>query len=199
MSRPKSSKRRRTEAHAYVAPPTASASSLLRGGSDRVFQKLVFDLFTISARLEDIRIHLASRMNITASQYSVLRAVAALQAPDGVSIGTVADHLHVTSAFITAQSRGLVEQDLLAKQEDQTDRRVSLLSLTRKGERIVDEIVEQVRPINDMFFGTLERSEVDALSGIIDKLVQSSRDAIVRISAERQEASLSSRDRHTAV
>jgi len=199
MSRPKSSKRRRAESHAYVAPPTASASSLLRGGSDRLFQKLVFDLFTISARLEDIRMHLASRMHISASQYSVLRAVAALQAPDGVSIGTVADHLHVTSAFITAQSRGLVEQDFLDKQEDQTDRRVSLLSLTRKGERIVDEIVEQVRPINDMFFGTLERSEVDALSGIIDKLVQSSRDAIVRISAERQEASLSSRDRHTAV
>jgi|SRR5262245_26411509 len=199
MSLPKASKRRRTEPNAYVAPQTVSAQSLLRRGSDRTFQKLVFDLFTISARLEDVRLHLASQMRMSASQYSVLRAVAALQGPEGVSIGSVADYLHVTSAFITAQSRGLVERGLLDKREGPTDRRVSLLSLTANGERLVDQVVELVRPINDLFFGTLERSEFDALSAIMDKLIQSSRNAMVRISSERQEAWLSARDRRSAV
>ena len=199
MSNSKSSKRRRAKSQPYLAPPTVSAPSLLRGGSDRVFQKLVFDLFTISARLEDVRLHLASRMGISTPQYSLMRAVAALQGAEGVSIGTVADHLHVSSAFIAAQSRSLVERDLLLKQEDETDRRVSLLSLTPRGESLVDAVAEQVRPVNDIFFGILERREFDDLSAIVDKLVQSSRNAIVQISSERQEASLSTRDGRVAV
>jgi DNA-binding MarR family transcriptional regulator len=197
MSITKISKRRLTETHAYVAPPTVSAPGLLQGGSDRTFQKLVFDLFTISARLEDVRIHVASRMAISPPQYSVLRAVAALQGPRGVSIGAIADHLNVSSAFITAQSRGLFERDLMHKREDATDRRVSRVSLTRKGEGLVDDIVEQVRPINDIFFGVLGVREFDALSAIVDKLVQSSRNAMIRIAADRYEASLFTRDRRS--
>lgn len=96
----------------------------------------------------------------------------AAQGRQGVSIGTVADHLHVTNAFITAQSRGLAERGLLDKQEDEADR---------------------VRPINDTFFGVLDRHEFDALAAIMEKLVQSSRTALIRLSAERQEASLSTR------
>jgi hypothetical protein len=53
----------------------------------------------------------------------------------------------------------------LGKKEDVTDQRVSLLSLTRKRERVVDEVVEEVRPIDDMFFGTLERGDSAALAG----------------------------------
>ena len=197
MSISKVSKRRLTETRTYMAPPTVSVPSLLRGGSDRIFQKLVFDLFTISARLEDVRMHLASRIGISTPQYSVLRAVAVLQGPQGVSIGAIADHLNVSSAFITAQSRGLFERGFLDKREDPTDRRVSRVSLTRKGERLVDDIVEQVRPINDVFFGVLDKGEFDALSAIIDKLVQSSRNAVIQIASDRHEASLSTRDRRS--
>jgi MarR family transcriptional regulator, organic hydroperoxide resistance regulator len=167
----------------------------MRGGNDRVFQKLVFDIFTISARMEQIRLHLASRMGISSPQYSVLRAVASLQGEEGVSIGIVAEHLHVTSTFITAQSRLLAQRDFLTKKQDATDRRISLLSLTPKGERLVDEVVDQVRPINDMFFGVLQKSEFEALSAIMEKLVDSSRNAIVHISSRNQEASLLTRDK----
>jgi DNA-binding MarR family transcriptional regulator len=198
MSISRLSKRRRADAIAYVAPPTVSAPNLLRAGSDRVFQKLVFDLFTISARLEGVRLHLASRMGVSGPQYSILRAVAALQGQEGISIGTVAEYLQVTNAFITAQSRALAHHGFLNKKEDVTDRRVSLLSLTRRGERFVDDVVEQVRPINDIFFGTLESSEFDALSAIMDKLVESSRNAVVRMSSENHEALLSTRDRRGA-
>jgi len=129
----------------YVAPPSVSLPSLLRGGSDRTFQQLVFDFFTISARIEQVRVHFASRMGISGPQYSVLRAVAALQGDEGVSIGLIAEHLHVTSTFITVQSGVLVQRGFLKKREDATDRRVSRLSLTLKGEGLVDAIVNEVR------------------------------------------------------
>src|SRR5262249_28980661 len=179
----------------YLAPPSVSAPSLLQGGSDRIFQKLIFNLFTISARIEQVRVHYAFRMGVSGPQYSLLRAVAFLQGSEGVSVGIAAEHLHVTSAFITAQSRALLQRGFLKKKEDPTDRRVSRLSLTLKGERLVDEIVEEVRPINDVVFGTLQKSDLKPLSAIMEKLVVSSRAAIVQISSQDQRVLLSNRDK----
>jgi DNA-binding MarR family transcriptional regulator len=183
---------------AYLTPPSVSAPSLLPAGSDRAFQKLVFDLFTISARIERIRVHFASRLGISGPQYSLLRAVASLQGNEGVSIGIVAEHLNVTSTFITAQSGMLARRGFLKKREDTADRRVSRLSLTKKGERLVDEIVQDVRPINDIFFGGLQKGEFEALSTIMEKLVDSSRNAIIQISSHDKEASLSNRDKRVS-
>ena len=59
---------------------------------------------------------------------------------------------------------------------------------------MVHEIVDGVRPINDLFFGRLETGEFNALSAIMAKLVDSSRDAIVQITSQDQLASLSKRD-----
>jgi len=179
----------------YLAPPSVSAPSLLRAGSDRAFQKLVFDLFTISARIERVRVHIASRMGISGPQYSLLRAVASLQGKEGVSIGTVAEHLHVANTFITAQSGVLVRRGLLKKEEDAIDRRVSRLTLTSKGERLVDQIVEEARPINDVFFGGLQKGEFETLSAVVEKLVDSSRNAMVQISSQDQRALLLDRDK----
>jgi DNA-binding MarR family transcriptional regulator len=179
----------------YVAPPSVSLPSLLRGGNDRTFQQLVFDFFTISERIEQVRVHFASRMGISGPQYSVLRAVAALHGSDGVSIGVVAEHLHVTSTFITVQSGVLAQRGFLKKKEDATDRRISRLSLTLNGERLVDAIVNEVRSVNNVFFGVLRREEFDALSAIMKKLVGSSRAAILQITAQDQQAVLSNRDK----
>jgi DNA-binding MarR family transcriptional regulator len=179
----------------YLAPPSVSIPALLRAGSDHIFQKLIFDLYTISERIEQVRVHFASRVGISGPQYSLLRAVAFLQGQRGVSIGIVAKHLHVASPFITAQSRELLQRGLLEKKEDTADRRVSRLSLTVKGERLVDQIVQKVRPINDLFFGTLQKSEFEALSTIMGKLVDSSRSAIAQISSQDHGVLLSNRGR----
>jgi DNA-binding MarR family transcriptional regulator len=152
-------------------------------------------LFTISARIERIRVHFASRLGISGPQYSLLRAVASLQGREGVSIGIVAEHLHVTSTFVTAQSRMLAQRGFLKKREDTDDRRISRLSLTLKGERLVDEIIEGVRPINDIFFGGLQKKEFEAFSAIMEKLVESSRNAMIKISSQEEESLLSNRDK----
>jgi DNA-binding MarR family transcriptional regulator len=174
---------------------TVSAPSLLRGGSDRAFQKLIFDLFTVAGRLEKVRVHFASRGGISGPQYSLLRAVAFLQGEEGVSIGLVAQHLQVTSAFITAQSEILVQRDYVSKKDDQTDRRISRLALTARGERLLDQIIEELRPLNDRFFGGLQKAEFDALGDIMAKLVGSSRETLAQLSSLAQAESLSSRDR----
>jgi DNA-binding MarR family transcriptional regulator len=134
-------------------------------------------------------------MGISGPQYSLLRAVASLQGEEGVRVGIVAEHLNVTNTFITAQSGVLAQRGLLRKKEDASDRRASRLSLTLKGERLVDEIIEEVRPINDVFFGGLQKGEFEVLSAIMEKLVDFSRSAIVQISSQHHETALSSRDK----
>jgi DNA-binding MarR family transcriptional regulator len=178
----------------YRMGNSVSATALLRRGSDRAFQKLVFDLFSVAARLERVRVHFASRVGISGPQYTLLRAVASLQGEEGVSIGTVAEHLHVTSAFVTAQSGLLVQRNFISKKDDSTDRRISRLSLTANGERLVDEIITEVRPLNDLFFGRLGKDEFDALTGLMEKLLDSSRDAMVHLNSQAQAQLLSSRD-----
>src|SRR5215469_785697 len=178
----------------HEAQLSVSIPALLRGGTDRSFQRLLFDLFTLAERLERVRVHVASRIGLSGPQYSLLRGVAALQGNEGVSIGVLAEHLHVTSAFVAVQSGVLVQRGLLSKKDDASDRRISRLSLTATGGRLVDTAIEEVRPINDSFFGTLREDEFNGLAAIVNKLVDSSRDAMVHISSCKEAALLTTRD-----
>ena len=188
--------KRRPSSGVTSSPPSqsVSAASLLRHGSDRHFQRLIFNLFIIAERIERVRLHVASRSGITGSQYTLLRAVVALRAKDDVTIGKLADALNVSSAFVAAQSGVLAQRGYINKNSDLTDRRVSRLSLTPRGERLVEHILREVRPINDLFFGGLSKAEFEALSVIITKLVESSRLAMSRLTAEQQRALLSQSD-----
>src|SRR5262245_9493951 len=104
-----------SEARSYVLPPTISRDALLANGSDRRFRSLVADLFTVSARMEIVRDHLGRKLGITGPQYSLIVAIARLQGAGGVSVGTVAQALHVSSAFVATETGKLVRRRFLAK------------------------------------------------------------------------------------
>ena len=62
--------------------------------------------------MEIVREHLGRQMGITGPQYSVLVAVAHLQGEGGVSVGALAQALHVSSAFIATETRKLADAGL---------------------------------------------------------------------------------------
>ena len=74
--------RRQPEATAAL-PATASRQALLEAGSDDRFRQLVYDLLTISVRMETAREHLARRLGVSGPQYSILMAIARLVARHG--------------------------------------------------------------------------------------------------------------------
>ena len=111
-----------------------SSRALLENGSDHRFRTLVNDLFTIASRMEIVRTHLGARMGISGPQYSVLIAVAHLQGErarggGGVSVGTVAQAMHVSSAFIASETGKMARRGLLLKRPNPEDGRGVLLSL----------------------------------------------------------------------
>jgi MarR family transcriptional regulator, organic hydroperoxide resistance regulator len=163
---------------AYTLPPTISNGALLERGSDRRFRALVNDLFTVASRMEIVRAHLGRRMGISGPQYSVLVAVAHLQGERGASVGAVAQAMHVSSAFIAAETGKMARRGLLLKRPNPRDRRGVLLSLAPAGLLKIDRVAAEIRKINDLFFGALDAPSFSALSAAAAALVKGSGKAV---------------------
>jgi DNA-binding MarR family transcriptional regulator len=173
---------------AYVLPPTATSPALLEKGSDRRFRTLVNDLFTISSRMEVVRAHLGRRMGISGPQYSLLIAVAHLQGVRGVSVGAVAQAMHVSSAFIAAETGKMAKLGLLLKRANPDDRRGVLISLAPAGRLKLNGISKEIRAINDLFFGALDAASFAALSAAAQALVAGSGRAVHYVKAVESDA-----------
>src|SRR5580658_6450216 len=148
MSRPERAKPARGGESGFTAPLTVSHPPLLTRGSDRRFRQLLADFLTVATQLEAVRSHLGGRAGLTGPQYSILMAVAHLQAGRGVQVGVqvgqVAERLHVSSAFVTAETGKLARRDLLRKRPNPDDGRSVLLSLTPAGQDCVAALAPEV-------------------------------------------------------
>ena len=171
-------RKRKAAGGAFKAPLTVSAPALIEDGHDRRFRKLVYDFITIAVRMEAVRDLLGRRMDVSGPQYSILMAVAQNQGRRGVAVRAVADKLHVSGAFVTAEVGKLVREGLIAKQANPEDRRSVLLSLTPEGEALIRDVAEAVCATNDRFFGALDRDDFLILGHIVDRMVDSSRAAL---------------------
>ena len=169
------------DAGPYVLPGTISRAPLLKGGSDHRFRVLVADLFTISMRMEMVREHLGRRMGISGPQYSIVVAIAHLQGQNGISVGALAQALHVSSAFIATEAGKLARRKLLLKRTNPLDRRGVLLSVAPAGRLAVDRVSAEIRSINDLFFGALDAASFAGLSDAAAALVESSAKALRHI------------------
>jgi MarR family transcriptional regulator, organic hydroperoxide resistance regulator len=172
----------------FRLPATASRPALLEGGSDRRFRQLVYDLLTISVRMETVRTYLARQIGITGPQYSVLVAIAQFQGAEGVSVSKVAEVLHVSGAFITAETRQLERVGLVIKAINPRDRRGVLLRLTPNGERQMIAISPAIMAINDKFFAPLTRRAFRQFADSAAQLVDSSREVMQLIETANGEA-----------
>jgi DNA-binding MarR family transcriptional regulator len=159
-------------------PATTSRAALLKGGSDQRFRVLVADLFTIATRMEIVREHFGGRMGISGPQYSIVVAVAHLQGRSGISVGTLAQALHVSSAFIATEGGKLVRRHLLLKRVNPLDRRGVLLSVAPAGRLALDRVSAEIRAVNDLFFGALDAGAFEALSAAAGVLVEGSAQAV---------------------
>ncbi len=183
----KSNARPKRDTAAYVLPPTVSCGALMEKGSDRRFRTLVNDLFTVASRMETVRAHLGRRMGVSGPQYSVLIAVAHLQGARGVSVGAVAQAMHVSSAFIAAETGKLSRLGLLLKRPNPQDRRGVLVSLAPAGWLKIDRVGAEIRAINNLFFGLLDASSFAALSAAAALLVKGSAKAVHYVDAVESE------------
>ena len=81
------------------------------------------------------------------------------------------DHLGVTSAASSQMLERLVQQELILRTEDPTDRRVKQIVLTEKGYHLLDEGIRARQGwLNDLV-GILSQEEKELITGALDLMI----------------------------
>jgi DNA-binding MarR family transcriptional regulator len=157
---------------------TITRPELLVDGSDLAFRKLVHGLFAFFARHETIRQGHGAVIGLAGVEYTVLISIRHLSRQGPVSVRTIADHLHLSGAFVTTLTNKLLARGLIDKEEDPQDRRRVCLSVTQKGRELLERLAPIQRQVNDVQFGCLSGEEFQLLLDLVERLVESSDRAV---------------------
>ena len=153
-------------------PLTTTRPELLVDGRDKQFRHLVHSLFGFAAHHEHIRSGHGKMLGLAGIEYTVLISIAHLSQDGDVNVKTVADHLYLSGAFITAVTGRLLERGLIEKKTDAGDRRRVTLTVSAKGRAALERLAPIQRQINDVEFGALTREEFALLGGILGRLIE---------------------------
>jgi DNA-binding MarR family transcriptional regulator len=154
-----------------VPLPTVTKPELMPGGDDSTFRSFIHNFLAFSARVDQCRSGFGERLGISGIAYTTLISIAHLQEEDGVGVSRIAEHLHLSGAFVTIEVSKLVKSDLVRKRTNKTDRRRVLLTVTPKARKLLDSLVALQAPVNDALFDCLSAEEFRQLSSIVARLV----------------------------
>jgi MarR family transcriptional regulator, organic hydroperoxide resistance regulator len=155
-------------------PLTVTRPELLNDGTDRDFRKLVHNIFAFMARHESIRDGHARQIGLAGVEYTILISIGHLGLDGDVNVKTIADHLHMSGAFVTTVTSKLQTLGLIEKTQDSVDRRRISLAITEKGKALLRQLAPYQREINDVEFGPLSREDFQTISRILEALIDSS-------------------------
>lgn len=152
-------------------PLTASRAALLIDGSDTEFRELVHDMLAFAAAIQEVRNRLGGLIGLSGTQYSILMSIARLSGKEPeLGVATLAEHLHLSGAFVTIEVNKLVAAGLVSKTTNPGDRRRVLLAVTPEAEQRLAELTRVQAPANDTLFGPLSASEFRTMRSVVAKL-----------------------------
>ncbi len=163
---------------AQRAALTTSRPELLVQGSDAQFRRLVHSLFGFLVRHQTLREGHAAVIGLAGIEYTTLISIRHLSAQGDVHVRAVADHLHLSGAFVTTVTNKLEMKGLITKTAHPEDRRRISLVVTPHGADLLERLAPTQLQINDVQFGVLSAKEFHQLLDMVQRLVESSDRAI---------------------
>ena len=150
---------------------TVSKPEFLINGDDRVFRQFVHDFLAFSARLQEVRARFGAVVELGGTAYTTLISIMHLQSDNGIGVNDLADHLHLSGAFVTAEVGKLVQAGLVKKIVNAADRRRVLLTVTAKARALLDELAVVQCQVNDVLFDCVRAEHVQILCELMAELV----------------------------
>ncbi|CAB3752892.1 MarR family transcriptional regulator [Burkholderia puraquae] len=150
---------------------TITNPACLIDGTDTEFRHLINGLLPFAARLLSVRDGFGSLIGLTGIQYSLLISVAHLSHDDVVTVNRLADHLHLSGAFVTIETGKLKKLGLIDKRSDPDDKRKMRLTVTPAGSKLLKALTATQQRINNVLFEGVTKTEFKALCSVIDRLV----------------------------
>jgi DNA-binding MarR family transcriptional regulator len=157
---------------------TVSRPELLVDGSDAQFRRLVHSLFGFLVRHQTLREGHAAVIGLAGIEYTTLISIRHLSAQGDVHVRAVADHLHLSGAFVTTVTNKLETKGLITKTSHTGDRRRISLVVTPYGAELLERLAPTQAQVNDVQFGCLGTREFHQLLDMVQRLVDSSDRAI---------------------
>jgi MarR family transcriptional regulator, organic hydroperoxide resistance regulator len=154
-----------------VPRQTVSKPELMPDGQDARFRRFIHDFLAFSARVGQCRTGFGEEIGLSGTAYTTLISIAHLQGPEGVGVSRLAEHLHLSGAFVTIEVAKLVGSGLVEKRTNDKDRRRVLLTVTAKGRAALDGLAPVQAPVNDALFDCLTADEFAALADMMARLV----------------------------
>jgi DNA-binding MarR family transcriptional regulator len=180
-------------------PLTASRPSLLVDGSDTEFRGLVHDMLAFASAIVEVRNRLGGLIGLSGTQYTILTSITRLSRETAeLGVNQLAEHLHLSGAFVTIEVNKLVAAGLVAKTTNPDDRRRVVLLPTAQAERLLAELVLVQCPANDALFEPLSAKEFKSLRAIIAKLSRTGDPTLRIIEALAPDGTLDSAKRTAA-
>jgi DNA-binding MarR family transcriptional regulator len=161
----------RGEADSRAKSLTVSSPELLVNGSDGEFRASLHGVLAFAARLQAVRDGFAALLGLTGIQYTILISIRHLQTEGEVTVGAVAEHLHLSGAFVTTETGKLLRAGLITKLQDITDRRRVCLRVASKGRDLLRDLAPVQVQVNDVMFEFLSAADLKALRRAIDRIV----------------------------
>lgn len=110
--------------------------------------------------------HLRS-YDLTLGRFHVLRVIIESQP---VSMGYIHEELHMANSTVTVIVDYLHEADLVQRRRDSEDRRVVLLEITKKGEKIMNSLLKKRQAFMNKALFDMEDSAAE-LANLLEKLL----------------------------
>lgn len=152
-------------------PLTITQEACLVDGSDTEFRKLIHAMLAFSARLLSVRDGFGALISLTGIQYSTLVSIAHHQDKARLTVNRVANHLHLSGAFVTIETGKLQKLGLITKTPNPEDKREILLAATPAGLDLLKRLAPDQQRINDVLFQSITRKEFEAMRSLFDRLV----------------------------
>jgi len=129
---------------------------------------LPYRLSVLSNRVSDaIARHYSDRFGLTVPEW---RIIAVLGQSSGLSARDVATRTAMDKVQVSRAAASLVEARRVNRDTDESDARVSRLSLSAKGRAIYDDVAPLALHLEEVLLGALTADERKALNRLMDKL-----------------------------
>jgi DNA-binding MarR family transcriptional regulator len=170
-----------------MSPFTVTKPALAPDGDDAAFRAFIHDFLAFSARVAECRSWFGQRIGLSGIAYTTLISIAYMEDEEGVGVSRIAEHLHLSGAFVTIEVNKLVKAGLVRKRVNENDRRRVLLTVTDEARRRLAELRTVQAPVNDALFDTLSPKEFQLLRGLMARLVPCGDNAVAVIDRLKSE------------
>ena len=139
-------------------------------GIDPALAERTIHAFASAAHIGDhIRLQVWDRRGLTMAQ---VRMLILLRDRDGQMLSELAGQIRVAPATMTKLSDRLVQQQLIERRDDPTDRRVIRVALTAAGRSALSEAAVPSHAYFNRMFAAMGPEDVEALASSLEQLVE---------------------------